>query len=409
MLLALVFACHSDGDGESAGADSAPLDDSGPVDTGSGPVEPPAWADLTLQGGIIAEAIGNHGAVASTWGTVDEAHTFQGSSWVIQDVNVGTASDDAVAIGSVNLWDVVGDMDGDSISEWVGGDLSETLLFAGDASTTSELSSEHALMSVARMYATGGEDLTGNGSRDLVAFSVSIEVFDGARGGTAKVPDVTVEFVAGVLPTAVAGVGDVTGDGVADLVFNAFGEVPENVRLLAGPLEGAIPYDGSVPLGEPVADQFTFQTAPAGDIDGDGLGDVLVHQMADGGRRTILAAYTNGGKDAASVEIEESAGTVLRCSGDLDGDGYSDVAVGVSLDEGVSHEAWVVLGPMTGVELVHGQSQFPVSDPYWGLGGVTVGDLNDDGQDDLMVGAQRGSTKADGRNQGDVFVKLGPI
>jgi hypothetical protein len=125
--------------------------------------------------------------------------------------------------------------------------------------------------------------------------------------------------------------------------------------------------------------------AAAGDVDGDGFPDLLV---AAGGCGTCEGAFLlfggpTGPDAGAAVQLAEPAdshldfGQDLDGAGDLDGDGYADLAVG----------SWA-----SGVYVYHGGPEGPDPEPWVHLGGMLdwivagAGDLNGDGYDDLAVG-----------------------
>jgi hypothetical protein len=179
--------------------------------------------------------------------------------------------------------------------------------------------------------------------------------------------------------------GDVTGDGVADIVTGTGPGMEARVRVFDGAtlaeLVGFVPYPG-FPGGVYVA---------AGDVDGDGIADVITGvgdtgaphvQVFDGaelaaGRVRLLASffpYDPGFR-----------GGVLVAAGDFDGDGRADVITGTGVGGGPHVEVF------DGAELVAGRATLLASffayDPGF-RGGVFVaaGDLDGDGRADLITG-----------------------
>ena len=154
---------------------------------------------------------------------------------------------------------------------------------------------------------------------------------------------------------SVAGAGDVNGDGLDDLLVGApergpldagaayvvFGrETPENVNL------GALGRDGFRITGAAGDDRAGVAVAGAGDVNGDGLDDVLVGaDLADNnGRSGSGSAYVVFGRRAAdNVDLadlgeagfridgaasSDGAGASVAGAGDMNGDGLDDLLVG---------------------------------------------------------------------------------
>lgn len=140
----------------------------------------------------------------------------------------------------------------------------------------------------------------------------------------------------------VAGAGDTDGDGFADLLVGA------PLRDLSGPDSGSVTwYFGRGPgvSGSPLemsgaaGDNFGGAVASAGDIDGDGLADVVVGAYLAGPTDNGAAVYFKGntnptGVSAATIVGEpepeggDQFGLAVAGVGDVDGDGIDDTAVG---------------------------------------------------------------------------------
>lgn len=160
------------------------------------------------------------------------------------------------------------------------------------------------------------------------------------------------------LGNAVAGPGDLDGDGFDDVVvgaprYNAPDEREGVVFVFYGSAEGITdggPATAGAQLeGDQVDARFGFSVAATGDLNADGFPDLIVgaprydaDQVDEGAAFVFLGGaegITSGGPDTAATRLEgDQPGSVSNlcegqfgCSvagGDWDGDGYSDVVVG---------------------------------------------------------------------------------
>jgi glycosylphosphatidylinositol phospholipase D len=230
---------------------------------------------------------------------------------------------------------------------------------------------------------------------------------------------------------AVAMVGDVNGDGVDDVAIGArgMGDRAGGVFVLFGRVRGA-PFPASMDLadlsasdgfrldGGASSDGLGYSVSAAGDVNADGLADLLVG--APGARsgagdvyivfgtredvdvqRSILALGQGEAVRLAGRRVEgvnDRLGLVLTGLGDFNGDGVDDVAMGVS----AVHAVFVVFGregawPREvdlrervlegGVEVVAGPGE------RFG-GALSAGRVNGDDLGDLLIGAANASPGA---------------
>jgi hypothetical protein len=239
----------------------------------------------------------------------------------------------------------------------------------------------------------------------------------GAAGlGPDAVPGTpTVWFTDGNQPgaahgAAVAGAGDVNGDGYADVLVGAPGfdngatDEGRAALYLGGPT-GLATTPAWTAEGNNAGAHFGAAVASAGDVNGDGYADLIVG--AWGFRQSALLAAgrvfvylgSNAGPSLTpnwsvqGTEDDARFGWAVASAGDVNGDGYSDVIIGAPhADGGASNEggAFVYLGSATGLALT----------PAWTAGGGQIdaafghavagaGDVNGDGYADVLVGAPR--------------------
>ena len=207
------------------------------------------------------------------------------------------------------------------------------------------------------------------------------------------------------------------------LFLNREGEVRRYRRIL-GPGGG----DG-VGSGDPVETVFGISVAGLGDVDGDGVADLAVgaRHDNDGGKWKgafwILFLREDGSlKRAQKVsdlaggfpgELEEGdeLGQSMAGIGDLDGDGVPDLAVGAFRDGGGNRGAvWIFFLNRDGTVKTYSKINDRVGgDPgglrnfdMFGSGLAAPGDLDGDGVEDLAVGARR--TDDGGKDRGALWL-----
>ena len=220
--------------------------------------------------------------------------------------------------------------------------------------------------------------------------------------------------------------GDVNGDGFDDVIIGDFmysnGDVEEGaVHLYLGSATGlAVSPAWSVESNQEYAN-FGYSVATAGDVNGDGFDDMLVgipyyHNGEEYVNATCLylGSAQDIGNDCAWFKEGNQTGfygryAQIATAGDVNGDGYADVIIGEPVNaESTDGMAYLYLGSATGLAgspawSVEGNQ---VGDRFWFGGSVsTAGDVNNDGFDDVIVGASRYSNGED--EEGAVFVYLG--
>ena len=248
-------------------------------------------------------------------------------------------------------------------------------------------------------HVAGGADLDGDGFADFAigvpgrqetvvslgtVFLGGVDVRSGFDGGILYQIAADSHGSGGGAPALL---NDLDGDGVPDFVTSGNATAPSGPDTMLRWFSGA---DGStlLTLYHPPGVSIGSTIASAGDVDGDGLFDVVV-----GSPQEFCGAGCSG-----SVRIHSSAdasllmkfqspstppwprvGTSVDSLGDFDGDGVPDVAAGTMPPVSIAY----VLSGKTGKILFQPTAQW---DSWFGYAVAGAGDLNGDGLGDLLVG-----------------------
>ncbi len=268
----------------------------------------------------------------------------------------------------------------------------------------------------------GVGDVNGDGYADValgvpgknngVSDEGAVLFFAGSASGLVAVPTILGSSDGGSsFGVTVAGPGDVNGDGYADIAVGAYRrDTPGlanvgSVTLIAGSRGGpaitAATLADTILYGIAAEDNLGNALAGAGDVNGDGYADVIAgstgadNGQANEGRASIYfgSANTSGLRALSDLGIESNTagaglGTALSAAGDLNGDGFGDFVVAAPSFGGANNgTVFVHLGAVGGPD---GTADGTLTGPAgagFGEAVAAAGDVNGDGFADLLVGA----------------------
>jgi hypothetical protein len=241
----------------------------------------------------------------------------------------------------------------------------------------------------------GGGDLDGDGIAEVVV-GVSGEIHDVSVGGAYLVPpgesgslslasSVVLQDANGFAGPAVAVTSEGQGDGMEGLLVGSSGggttwwlEAP--ISSTSALTDGLLLVsEGVFELGEAV------QVVRAGDLDGDGFSEMVLHQ----GTTVVLvpgdalhgAVGTYFLWEETVLRFQDTAARQLTVAGvgDLSGDGRAQLAIG--LPESDSGRIGLYIGADTSLDW-----RWTSEEPSYGEGLAAAGDVNGDGRADVLVG-----------------------
>jgi hypothetical protein len=228
----------------------------------------------------------------------------------------------------------------------------------------------------------------------------------------------------------VASAGDVNGDGFSDLIIGAPGfdaafNDEGRVFMYHGSPSGPVAASWTAVGGQAGAG-FGLSVASAGDVNGDGYGDVIIGALGfdnpeiDEGRVFVYLGDAAGlGSSPAWTAQSDQAGAwlgyAIGTAGDVNGDGFSDVIVSAPRYDGdqvLEGKVFIWYGgtddlgadgtPSNADWSAESNVGPPAFSPWFGSSAGTAGDVNRDGFSDIIVGAVDYASSA-----GRAFVWLG--
>ncbi len=294
--------------------------------------------------------------------------------------------------------------------------------------------------------ATAG-DVNGDGYADIIAGAYSFDPaagFDGwgaafvwhgsaaGLGASGAAPDTDDWYAYGgqegsYFGWSVSSAGDVNGDGYSDVIVGApeydFGdEVDEGgqgmARLYLGSSSGLNDAHTRQLAGIITNGAFGTSVSSAGDVNGDGYGDIIVGEpyfaddLSNQGRAYVWYGSTSGISTYDDWDwdvvggVSDHYGTSVATAGDVNGDGYSDIIVGAPFDATGAGTAYAYYGSSSSLQQTAGWTKdSDQEEAHFGHSVASAGDVDADGYADLIVGAPQWDGGL--ANEGGAWIYMG--
>lgn len=179
-------------------------------------------------------------------------------------------------------------------------------------------------------------------------------------------------------------------------------------------------------IGEAASDRVGFSVSSAGDVNGDGYGDVLIGADENGDNGAAYLIYGQAASlstifslDSADVKFigeaaDDEAGIGVSGAGDVNNDGYDDILIGAdSNDDGAANggAVYLIYGQASkfsgNYNLSTANAEFTAEGDVdqAGYSLASANDMNNDGYDDFIIGARYSDEAA--LSAGAVYIVYG--
>ncbi|PLX04833.1 MAG: hypothetical protein C0594_08760, partial [Marinilabiliales bacterium] len=388
----------------------------------AGDVNDDGYSDIAISAPYDENGESNEGIIYLFYGS---SNGLTGSAQWTYELNIAEANL-GISISSA------GDVNGDGYSDLLVGQpnwnnsIGKAYVFYGSSNGMSELSVDELIGAASNSEFSSqvsyAGDVNHDGYSDIVisapkysngeSLEGKLYAYYGSSTGIENAPSYSYEsdIVGTEFGSSLSSAGDFNADGYADvLVGSAFytnGQNQEGEVLVICGSETGLADTAFFRLESNIeACSLGASVSVAGDVNGDGIGDIMMSARNDlsegqvylfnGNVMNITSssswlAYTPNWYVIGDT-LDGNLGYSVESAGDVNGDGFSDVILGSYFySNGESHEgkAYIYLGSENGLsdtEYWSYETDYP--DANFGVDVSPAGDVNGDGYSDVIVGA----------------------
>ncbi|MCK6523435.1 FG-GAP-like repeat-containing protein [Myxococcota bacterium] len=344
--------------------------------------------------------------------------TLDGASSLVVDGEEATFADLSGApwtVGQLLAWDDAGrpldvwmEAEGDTLTLWVDDAFAQYPIVIDPLYTTASTS---LLGSGSSGYfgetVSSAGDVNGDGYDDVLVGASAITsgrgsayVFHGSASGVSSTASRTLNGVTAgnYFGFALATLGDVNNDGYDEIVVGAYNNSSGKgaVYIYHGSSTGIGSSATTTLAGTASGGEFGWSVDSAGDVNSDGYNDLVVgadYVSSGNGAAYVYYGSSSGISSSSPTSLAGSGaggfGFSVTGAGDLNADGYDDIAVGAPYHSSSVGRVYVYHGSSTGLKTSVSAtlSGSGSSGEYFGWALSGGGDVNGDGYDDLLAGA----------------------
>ncbi len=263
------------------------------------------------------------------------------------------------------------------------------------------------------------------GNKEKRPASIDVKQLDDNKG-------VTIRNCGGTYVTIL---GDINGDGISDILIGDSGiNLPGPSCIIFGmkdwPIE-VFPYNLNGNNGFIINGGYYTTASGVGDINGDGFGDIIVgaYHPANDGKSYVVFGKQRWPKTINLLDLDgingfvinginkgDEVGYAVSGAGDFNGDGIDDAIIGAPYGNNGTGQSYIIFGneewsAIFNLKDLNGKNGFAINGINKGDGSgfslSGVEDINNDGINDVIIGAPYANKGSDSHGTGQSYVIFG--